>query len=101
MVGGPGGGSFGMDAVLGGASSVTTSLSTLTGSATLVYQIDRTNGVVTITFVDISTASGLGTLTSSLKAIRSSRRTAFRRRTERWLRTCSSTTPARLPRASE
>jgi hypothetical protein len=64
----PGGGSFGMDAVFGGASAVTTSLSTLTGSATLVYQIDRTNGVVTITFVDISTASGLATLTSSLKA---------------------------------
>ena len=36
------------------------------GSATLVYQVDRTNNIVTISPVDITTSSGLTTLTNGL-----------------------------------
>jgi hypothetical protein len=36
------------------------------GSATLVYQVDRTDGVVTVSPVDITTSSGLAELTSGL-----------------------------------
>jgi hypothetical protein len=36
------------------------------GSATLVYQVDCTGGVVTVTPIDISTSSGLASLTTDL-----------------------------------
>ena len=38
------------------------------GSATLVYQVDRTNNVVTVSPVDITTSAGLTTLTNGLTA---------------------------------
>ncbi|MGD0963018.1 MAG: DUF4382 domain-containing protein [Candidatus Acidiferrales bacterium] len=52
--------------VLGGTSAVTSSLSTTAGSATLVYQVDRTNNIVTISSVDITTTAGQNTVTSNL-----------------------------------
>ena len=52
--------------VTGGANTVTTDLSTTSGSATLVYQVDRTNSIVTITSVDITTTAGQNTITSNL-----------------------------------
>jgi hypothetical protein len=52
--------------VAGGVTAATVDVSTTTGSATLVYQIDRTNGVVTVSPVDITTSAGLTTLTNGL-----------------------------------
>lgn len=52
----------------GGTTPGTVAVSTTSGSATLVYQVDRSNGVVSISPVDITTASGLSTLTSALVA---------------------------------
>ncbi len=54
--------------VLGGLQPVTVDLGTTGGSATLVYQIDRTGGVVTISPIDVSSADGLATVISSLVA---------------------------------
>jgi hypothetical protein len=53
---------------LGGTIAVSNSLSTTSGSATLVYQVDRTGNVVTVTPVDITTAAGQATLTLNLIA---------------------------------
>ncbi len=52
--------------VAGGANPATVDVSTTSGSATLVYQVDRTNGVVTVSPVDITTSAGLTTLTNGL-----------------------------------
>lgn len=52
--------------VAGGANPATVDVSTTPGSATLVYQVDRTNGVVTVSPIDITTATGLTTLTNGL-----------------------------------
>jgi Domain of unknown function (DUF4382) len=52
----------------GGTTPGTVDLSTTSGSATLVYQVDRSNGTVSISPIDITTASGLSTLTSALTA---------------------------------
>jgi Domain of unknown function (DUF4382) len=52
--------------VTGGVTAATVDVSTTSGSATLVYQIDRTNGVVTVSPVDITTSAGLTTLTNGL-----------------------------------
>jgi hypothetical protein len=52
--------------VLGGASAAPVDVSTTSGSATLVYQVDRTNGIVTVSSVDITTTAGQATLTSGL-----------------------------------
>ncbi len=52
--------------VQGGVNAVTSSLSTTSGSATLVYQVDRTNNIVTVSFVDITTTAGQNTITSNL-----------------------------------
>jgi hypothetical protein len=49
-------------------SPATVAVSTVAGSATLVYQIDRSNGVVTISPVDVTTSAGLQTLTNGLSA---------------------------------
>lgn len=54
--------------VAGGTMPATVDVSTTSGSATLVYQIDRSNGVVTVSPVDISTSAGLQTLTNNLSA---------------------------------
>jgi hypothetical protein len=43
-------------------------VSTTSGSATLVYQVDRTNGVVTVSPIDITTSTGLADLTLGLAA---------------------------------
>jgi hypothetical protein len=66
IAGGPGG-SFTIDAA-GGATPVTVDFSTTAGSATLVYQVDRSNGIVTISPEDITTAAGLAAFTSGLQA---------------------------------
>jgi hypothetical protein len=52
--------------VPGGATAATVDVSTTTGSATLVYQVDRTNGILTVSPIDITTASGLTTFTTGL-----------------------------------
>ena len=52
----------------GGANAATVDVSTVSGSATLVYQVDLSNGVLTVSPLDISGASGLATLTANLTA---------------------------------
>jgi len=52
--------------VAGGTMPATVDVSTTSGSATLVYQIDRTNGIVTLSPVDITTSAGLTTLKTGL-----------------------------------
>jgi hypothetical protein len=54
--------------VTGGAMPVTVDVSATVGSATLVYQVDRTDGVVTVSPVDITTSDGLTQLTAGLSA---------------------------------
>jgi len=60
-------GSFTMS-VTGGINMPTINVSTGLGGATLVYQIDRTNNIVTVSPIDITTATGLAALTSGLVA---------------------------------
>jgi Domain of unknown function (DUF4382)/Domain of unknown function (DUF5666) len=55
-------------AVIGGANAATVDLSSTSESATLVYQVDCTNGIVTVTPIDITTSSGLASLTAGLSA---------------------------------
>jgi hypothetical protein len=62
---GTNGGSFGM-VVPNGGNTVTVDLSTVSGSATLVYQIDKTGSVVTVSAVDITTTNGLNALIAAL-----------------------------------
>jgi Domain of unknown function (DUF5666) len=62
-----GGGTFAMT-VQGGAQPATVDVSTATQSATLVYQIDRTGAVVTISPIDVTSSSGLSTVTQNLIA---------------------------------
>ncbi|HEY1890085.1 MAG TPA: DUF4382 domain-containing protein [Steroidobacteraceae bacterium] len=52
----------------GGTTPGTVAISTASGSATLVYQVDRSNGIVSISPIDITTASGLSTLSGALMA---------------------------------
>jgi uncharacterized protein DUF4382 len=52
----------------GGTTAVPVNLSTTSGSATLVYQVDRTNGIVTVSAVDITTSAGQTTITNNLVA---------------------------------
>jgi len=58
-------GSF-MMSVPGGNKFPTVDLSTTPGSGTLVYQVDRTGAVVTISPVDITTSAGQATITANL-----------------------------------
>jgi Domain of unknown function (DUF4382) len=51
-----------------GTLPVTVNVSTTSGAATLVYQIDRTNGIVTISPIDITTPAGLMAMTAGLAA---------------------------------
>jgi hypothetical protein len=55
-----------IDTQLYGSLPVTVDVSTTSGSATLVYQVDRDNGVVTVSPIDITTAAGLTALTDGL-----------------------------------
>jgi hypothetical protein len=52
----------------GGVTAVPVDLSTTSGSGTLVYQVDRTNGIVTVSAVDITTNAGQTTITNNLIA---------------------------------
>jgi hypothetical protein len=52
----------------GGTTPGTVDFDTTSGSATLVYQVDNSNGIVSVSPVDITTASGLSTLSSALMA---------------------------------
>ena len=52
--------------VPGGTTPATADVSTTSGSATLVYQVDRTGGIVTVSPQDITSAAGLAALTSGL-----------------------------------
>ena len=52
--------------VAGGATAATIDVDTTAGSATLVYQVDRTNGIVTVSPIDITTSAGLTALTNGL-----------------------------------
>ena len=54
--------------VPGGATSVTVDLSSVSGSATLVYQIDTTNGIVTVSPQDLTSSSGFATVSAALVA---------------------------------
>jgi hypothetical protein len=54
--------------VLGGTNAVPVDLNTTSGSATLVYQVDFTNNILTISPVDISTTAGQNTLSQNLLA---------------------------------
>jgi hypothetical protein len=54
--------------VIGGASAATVAVGTAPGSATLVYQVDCTDGVVTVSAVDITSSSGLASLAAGLAA---------------------------------
>jgi hypothetical protein len=62
-----GGGDFTMVVPPNGTTpAVTVDVSSVVGSATLIYQVDRTNGIVTISPVDITTPAGLTTVSNSL-----------------------------------
>jgi hypothetical protein len=63
--GGATGGSFGLS-LPNGANTVGVSLSSVSGSATLVYQVDRTGLIVTVTPQDITTTAGLNNVGSHL-----------------------------------
>src|SRR6185437_8253265 len=59
--------SFGITA-LASSSSYTVDFSSTSGQATLVYQVARSNDIVTVSPVDIATASGLTTFEDALMA---------------------------------
>ncbi len=61
------GGTFAIT-VTGGATPVTVNASAVSGSATLVYQVDRTNGVVTVSPQDLTTPAGLSNVAAHLIA---------------------------------
>jgi hypothetical protein len=52
----------------GGTQNQPVDLSTTPGSGTLVYQVDRTNGIVTVSAVDITTMNGQNIITQNLIA---------------------------------
>jgi hypothetical protein len=54
--------------VAGGTAPATIDVSTSLGSATLVYQVARSSGIVTVSPVDVSSSAGLNTLMSTLLA---------------------------------
>ena len=49
-----------------GSVPATIDVATAMGGATLVYQVDRTNGIVTVSQIDVTTLAGLTTLTNAL-----------------------------------
>lgn len=52
----------------GGTTPGTVDIDTTSGSATLVYQVDNSSGSVSVSPIDITSASGLGTVTNALAA---------------------------------
>ncbi|HEX3848145.1 MAG TPA: DUF4382 domain-containing protein [Steroidobacteraceae bacterium] len=59
------GGQFTMT-VVGGASAAPVTLDSTKGSATLVYQVDFTAGILTVSPIDVTTQTGMSALTSGL-----------------------------------
>lgn len=51
--------------IAGGANAATVDVSATSGSATLVYQVDLTAGVLTVSPIDITTSAGLASLTTT------------------------------------
>ena len=51
----------------GGVNSIAVNLSTVSGSGTLVYQVDRTGVIVSVSAVDITTPNGQATIENGLK----------------------------------
>jgi hypothetical protein len=54
--------------VSGGTNPATVDVGTASGSATLVYQVDRQSGVITVSSIDVTTSDGLTALTNGLVA---------------------------------
>jgi uncharacterized protein DUF4382 len=54
--------------VSGGSTPVTVDVSTVVKSATLVYQIDRSGAVLTISPIDVTTPAGIAAITTGLTA---------------------------------
>ena len=52
--------------VAGGTNAITVDASLVSGSATLVYQVDRNNGIITISPVDLTTPAGLNAVQTNL-----------------------------------
>src|SRR5579859_1392675 len=52
--------------VTGGTNQVIVDASAVSGSATLVYQVDRNNGIITISPVDLTTSAGQNTVQTNL-----------------------------------
>jgi hypothetical protein len=52
--------------VMGGTTAATVDVGTMSGSATLVYQVDFNGGIVTVSPIDVTTSSGLAALTTGL-----------------------------------
>ena len=61
-----GGGNFGITVPGGSATPVMVNVSSVSGSATLIYQVDRSNGIVTVSPQDITTTSGLNNVANNL-----------------------------------
>jgi len=53
-------------AATGGTSHILVDASIVSGSAPLVYQVDRTNGIITISPVNLATQAGLNTVQTNL-----------------------------------
>jgi hypothetical protein len=51
-----------------GTQPVTVNVNSTAGSATLVYQVDRTNGILTVSPIDLDSSSGLMTFTNAMTA---------------------------------
>jgi len=62
---GSNGGTFGMKVQPAG-NAVTVDVNDTSGSATLVYQVDMTGGIITVSAVDITTSAGLNSLINNL-----------------------------------
>ena len=60
-------GAFTMN-LAGGTVPATVAVNTTSGSATLVYQVDRTNNIVTVSSIDVTTSAGLAAATAGLTA---------------------------------
>jgi hypothetical protein len=60
------GGNFGITVPNGGVTPVMVDLSSVSGSATLVYQVDRQSNIVTVSPQDITTSAGLNNIAAHL-----------------------------------
>jgi hypothetical protein len=60
------GGSFGITVPNGGTTPVTVNVSSVAGSATEVYQVDRTGSIITVSPQDLTTSAGLNNVALNL-----------------------------------